>query len=159
MPVFLAQMNDLERNYPNTWNALNTGDFYHFVVQNSTTPFTALYTNQALEQEIKKKLKRHGGIVGISQNDEALDRLVTIAPTLCKLVNQFTSLYEPTQNERDKEHHHFGKKNTDKRVVKNAKERRNSIETHCNSNLFKASMPLKTIASSTIIPEELKRFP
>ena len=50
------------------------------------------------------------------------------------------------------------KKNTDKRVVKNAKERRNSIETHCNSNLFKASMPLKSIASSTIIPEDLKDF-
>ena len=54
-------------------NALNTGDF---VVQKSTTPFTALYTDQALEQEIKK-LKRHGGIVGISQNDEALGTLGT----------------------------------------------------------------------------------
>ena len=74
------------------------------------------------------------------------------------MVNQFTSLYEPSQNERDKEHHHFGK-NTDKRVVKNVKDLRNSIETHCKCNLFKTPMPLKTIASSTIIPEELKRFP
>ena len=56
MPVFLAQMNDLERNDPNTWNDLDTGDF---VVPKSITPFTALYTDQALEQEIKK-LKRHG---------------------------------------------------------------------------------------------------
>ena len=62
-------------------------------------------------------MKRHGGIVGTSQNDEALNKLVTIAPNLCKLVNQFTTLYEPTQNERDKEHHHFGK-TTDKRVGK-----------------------------------------
>ena len=48
MPVHLAQMNALEENYPETWEALKSGAF---VVAKSEAPFTNLLTDQALEQE------------------------------------------------------------------------------------------------------------
>ena len=51
------------------------------MVAKSDVPFTRLFTDQTLEQEIKM-LKRHGGIVGLSQDDTALDRLVTTTPHL-----------------------------------------------------------------------------
>ena len=50
MPVYLAQMNSLEEEDPETWNELKSGAF---VVARSNIPFTQLFTDQALEQEIK----------------------------------------------------------------------------------------------------------
>ena len=51
MPVHLAQMNALETEDPETWSALKSGGF---VVAKSEIPFTHMFTDQALEQEIKK---------------------------------------------------------------------------------------------------------
>ena len=59
MPVHLAQMNALETEDPETWSALKSGGF---VVAKSEIPFTHTFTDQALEQEIKK-LKGQGGMV------------------------------------------------------------------------------------------------
>ena len=78
MPVHLGQMNALQHEDPETWEALKSGDF---VVAKSEIPFTNLFTDQTLEQEIKK-LKRHGGIIGLSQEEDTLDRLVTTSPHL-----------------------------------------------------------------------------
>ena len=72
MPLHIAQMDELKQNDSTTWEALKSGDF---VVSKSGIPFTSLFTDQALEQEIKN-LKRHGGIIGISQREDALDRLM-----------------------------------------------------------------------------------
>ena len=42
----------------------------------SDVAFTRLFTDETLEL----MLKRHGGLVGLSQDDSALDRLVTTTP-------------------------------------------------------------------------------
>ena len=68
MPVHLLQMNPLEHEDSVTWEALKSGNF---VVANSEIHFTRLFTDQTLEQEIKV-LKRHGGMVGFSQDEAAL---------------------------------------------------------------------------------------
>ena len=82
MPVHLAEMNNLEQDDPVTWQTLISGEF---VVSKSEGPFTSLFTDQTLEQEIKK-LKQHGGMVGLSQDEAALDRLITITPHLANIV-------------------------------------------------------------------------
>lgn len=71
-------MNALDQNEPPTWEALKSSNF---VVAKSDIPFTNLFTDQTLEQEIKM-LKRHSGMVVFSQDEAALDRLVTITPHL-----------------------------------------------------------------------------
>ena len=88
MPVHLAQMNALEKEDPSTWHALKTD----FVVTKSEVPFTALFTDQALEQEIKD-LKRHGGIVGLSQDAAALDRPIITSSHLPHMVKQCLSAF------------------------------------------------------------------
>ena len=75
-------MNALENDYPVTWEALKSRDF---VVAKSDVAFTRLFTDQTLKQEIKM-LKCHGGIAGLSQEDSALDRLVTTTPHLSCIV-------------------------------------------------------------------------
>ena len=77
MPVHLAQMNALETEDPETWNALKSGGC---VVAKSEIPFTDMFTDQALEQEIK--LKGQGGMVGLNRDEGALDHLVTLGFTL-----------------------------------------------------------------------------
>ena len=62
-------MNALEEDDSETWDALKSGAF---VVEKSETPFTRLFADQALEQEIKK-LKGHAGMVGLSRDEAALD--------------------------------------------------------------------------------------
>ena len=76
--LHLAQMNTLENVDPVTWEALKSGDF---VVAKADVAFTRLFTDQTLRQEIKM-LKRHGGIVCLSQDDSALVRLDTTTPHL-----------------------------------------------------------------------------
>ena len=85
MPVHLAQMNALEHEDPMTWEALKSGDF---VVAKSEIPFTRMFTDQMLEQEIKV-LKRHGGMVRLKQDEAALDRLLITSPNLARISKAF----------------------------------------------------------------------
>ena len=89
MPVHLAQMNALETENPETWSELKSG---RFVVAKSEIPFTQLFTFKALEQEIIK-LMGQGGMVGLSRDEGALDRLVTTVPHLAALVDQYLNSF------------------------------------------------------------------
>ena len=73
MPIHLAQVNQLEHHV--TWKALQEGNF---CVKKSKSP---LFSDQALEQKIKE-LKGIGSIVGVTQDDILLDRLINTLPQL-----------------------------------------------------------------------------
>ena len=90
MPVHLAQMKALEKEDPLTWDALESGDFC--VRKSDNTPFTSLFVDHTLEQEIKK-LKGIGGITGLTQHDEILDRFLLTAPELSRFVEDFQDRY------------------------------------------------------------------
>jgi len=75
-------------------------------VAKSEIPFTRLFTNQALEQEIKK-LKGHGEMVGLSRDEAALDRLVIITPHLARLVNQFLSGFPKASRSSVRREHYY----------------------------------------------------
>ena len=101
MPVHLAQMNALETEDPETWNALKSGAF---VVAKSEIPFTHMFTDQALEQEIKK-LKEQGGMVGLSRDEGALDHLVTTVPHLAALVDQYLDRFPKNSRSSTRKEH------------------------------------------------------
>jgi len=84
MPVYLAQMNALEHEDLMTYEALKSEDF---VVTKSEIPFTRLFTDQTLEQEIKV-LKRPGGMFGLSQDEATLDYLLVTSLHLYRMVKQ-----------------------------------------------------------------------
>jgi len=94
MPVHLAKVNALEHEDPQTWDALKSDDF---VVAKSEVPFTQLFTDQALEQAVKG-LKCHGGIIGLSQHEAALERLVTIARHLSRIVKDYLTSFPRASN-------------------------------------------------------------
>ena len=85
VPVYLAQMLLLKSTDRETWNALEGGDF---MVTKSGIPFTYLFVDQTLEQLIRE-VKVAGGITGITQNVDALDKFFMIAPELVKHMKEF----------------------------------------------------------------------
>lgn len=153
MPVHLAQMNALEKDDPVTWQALKSGDF---VVAISKVPFTALFTDQALEQEIKD-FKRHGGIVGLSQDDTAFDRLVTTALRLINMVKQFLSDFPRFSQSSMRCEHYQLYGNMTVRIVTNTLKLLRSIEKHRASNPYADKIPLKNLGSSALVQENAKR--
>ena len=152
MPVHLAQMNALEEDDPETWNALKSGDF---VVARSEIPFSLLFTDQALEQEIKK-LKGHGGMVGLTRNEAALDRLVTTTPYLAALLNHYLNDFPKATGASVRKEHHQLSGDIAVRSKKNALKLRHLIELHCGDNPFKEKTQLKSLVSSAIVSNEAK---
>jgi hypothetical protein len=114
-----------------------------------------LFTDQTLEQEIKL-LKQHGGMVGLSTQENALERLIAITPHLKQLVMQFMEQFPGyEQTKRKKEHYQLtGSMST--RIQKNATSIRESIKLHADGNPFQNGCPLRNLASSALVPEDCK---
>ena len=152
MPVHLAQMHELKTTDPLTWEALKNGDF---VVAKSMKAFCNVFTDQGLEQEIKA-LKQHGAFPGITQDEAALDRFVTTAPHLYRLVQQFLAPFPSGGDDTQNAEHYQLSGDIGLRCSQNAIKLQDSITNHCQGNPYVVSTPLKSIVSSAVIPEKAK---
>lgn len=153
MPVHLAQMNQLEHDDPTTWKALKDGNF---CVKKSETPFTALFADQALEQKIKQ-LKGAGGIVGITQDEISLDRVINTLPHITSMVSDWLGGFPRYSHVASYSGEHYQLSGGIAiRSTRNALKLKESIELHCEGNPFIVGTPLKSIASSVLIPEAAK---
>eukprot|EP00794_Sanderia_malayensis_P013223 gene13223-14573_t len=137
MPVNLTQINALEKDDPETWNALKSCEFM-------------VAKDQALRQEIKK-LKVHGCVVGLSTDEGALDRLVTTIPYLADLVNQYLSTFPKASqaSERTEIYQLYGEIAVKSRA--NVIKLRDIIELHCGVNPLKKKTQLKSLVSSALV--------
>ena len=84
--IYLGEMCKLKREDPATCERLKKDP----VVSNSTEAFVNLFIDQALEQEIKE-IKRHGHLPGLTQDEEGMNRFITVAPYLTKIVEKYLS--------------------------------------------------------------------
>lgn len=96
-------MKTLKKEDSLTCDVLKNGDS---CVRKSDTPFTSLFADQTLEQEIKK-LKGIGGITGLAKHDEILDRLLLTARGSAQYIEDFQDHYTRTSGtkETSKNHH------------------------------------------------------
>ena len=78
LPVYLADMLQLEHDDPAIWKHFMEGNFS---VQKSKIPFTALGRDHAGEQQ-NKIMKIEGGLKGISKEENARVRHFLTAPVL-----------------------------------------------------------------------------
>ena len=138
MPVHLAQMKALEKEDPLTWDALESGDL---CLRKSDTLFTSLFVDQTLEQEIKK-LKGIGGITGLTQHDDILDRFLLTAPELSRFVEDFRDRYTRVGGciEPCKEHYQISGEIAI-RLATNALKLRDCIQLHCEGNPYIVGTP------------------
>ena len=76
----------------------------HFCVSKSLTDFTSIAPDHGIEQE-NRTLKVIGGILGITQNERALDKFFLIATGLSKTMHEFENEYG-LDSETNKIQHH-----------------------------------------------------
>lgn len=82
MPFYIASQYALQESDPDTWRALQEGDF---CVTKSDLPFVSLEVDHAGEQE-NKVLKVDGGITGIANNANTRNRYCITAPIISRMV-------------------------------------------------------------------------
>ena len=148
MTVHLGEMNELKWSDPATWERLKQS----FVVTKSTLAFCNLFTDQGLEQEIKK-LKRYGNLPGITQDEEAVDRFLMISPQLAKYVESFLGDFPKTSDSDQSPVYHQLQGNMGLRCAMNSVRIRDIIVSYCQGNPFIMNTPLKNITSGVIIPK------
>ena len=127
-PVYLAQMYKLERSNETIWNFYAEGNFS---VNKSTTPFTTLGADHALEQA-NRTLKVHGGIKGIANNQSSLDQYFIIAPEVSNIIEEFRLFFGIVDSSEQEEHYQLkGGKNV--RITDNVNKVLDIFEHH-NTN-------------------------
>ena len=152
IPVNIAEMKQLETTDPDTWNSLKETDFS---VAKTGIPFSNLFVDQALEQQIRE-LKVVGGITGLTQNEAALERFMMIAPEVTRLVNEFNQSYNTEVQEPSKKEHYQLSGSMSFRILTNAEKIRQSIVKHCEGNPFITDTGLTNIVSSMAVPDKDK---
>ena len=144
-------MKQLEISDRETWNNLASGET--FSVTKSEVPFCGLGVDQGLEQEIRA-LKVSGGVVGITQNESALNRYYLIAPELLQILKSLWSQFRINVN-KSKEHYQL-RGTMSKRVFNRSTKMKEAIEMHIG-NPFSNQSDLKeimNIANNTLMPRE-----
>ena len=149
--LHLAQMNELQTQSPETWKALKDGDF---CVKKSGTPFTNLFVDQTLEQEIRG-LKVVGGITGLTQDESALNRFLLATPELTRIVTELQHQYASAADTAPEEHYQLTG-TVAERIAINAEKIRSGIEEHCGGSPFVDQKPLVNLVSMMAIPDTVK---
>jgi hypothetical protein len=113
--IYLSTMEEIRQSEPKIWNEMLEGNL--FSVSKSGTAFSTIGPDHAHEQEIKI-IKGQGGVVGITQKEECLDRFFTIAPELTNICNKFENLFL-INDLINESHHDITGSSTQKRIEAN----------------------------------------
>ena len=70
MPIYLADMHKLEERHPNVFQEFSAGNHS---ISRSQQPLAQVWTDIALERTINLDSKSKGGIIGISQREDAVE--------------------------------------------------------------------------------------
>ena len=153
IPVYLAQMQEVKATDPKTWGGLKNGDF---MVSKSGIPFTNLFVDQALEQHIRE-LKIAGGVTGITQNEDALNRFFLIALELRSLIQQFEDSYFISgERETSKECYQLSG-SVAVRIFNNFAIIKQGIIKHCDGNPFLCKdSKLMNLVSNVLVQDNAK---
>ena len=144
-PVYIATMLELKKYDQSSWEYLSN----NFSINKSAVPFTAIGSDHALEQD-NRKMKVTGGIIGLTQNQSALNRYCLIAPILNSLSDEFVKLYNVNDNTK-KSHYQLHGTHL-KRLIENTNK---LLETMATFDVnFKATNFLHNVVSKAVISDE-----
>ena len=149
--LHLAQMADLEKSDPDIWHEFQRGNW---VVKKSASPFCALGSDEALEHQ-NRALKVTGGLVGITQNPNALARYFLSATHLNAICDETEAMTIGSLSTGDHKHHRSGASAVniqDKAISKLHEE----FERVGNPFLFHEE-ELVNISSKAVFSDEIKK--
>ena len=88
-PRYIADMHDLRTNHLETWKELEASNLS---VTRNDIPFVSIGADHACEH-LNKQMKVHYGLIGISNNANAIQRFFMAAPELSCLSREFKSQF------------------------------------------------------------------
>ena len=106
LPLYLSTMQNIKKTDPKLWKEFEDGKF---CVSKSNVKFTSIGSDHGVEQE-NKRLKVSGGIVGITQQEQALQRFFLAAPVLSALSKDFELKFTEYRDISSKHHDLYGNK-------------------------------------------------
>ena len=139
-------MQDIKENHANLWNEFEMGNF---CITKSNVNFTSIGPDRAIEHENRKM--KVAGIVGITQNGKALQRLFLAAPHLSAIANDFKTKFGLNKNGNMNRHHELGGSKC-KRIGKNVALLCNVITEHEDPFVSNEDC-LFNVFTHTVIPE------
>ena len=95
-------------------------------------------------------------MVGLSQDDAALDRLVITTRHLTHLVQEFLKGFPKASKSSERSEHYQLSGAVAVRTRENAGKLRHCIELHCEGNPFTVKTPLKNLVSSALVKQNAK---
>ena len=101
-------------------------------------------------------MKRHGGMVGLIQDEAALDRLVTTTPHVAHIVKHYLNSFPQSTKSSERSEHYQLSGNVAVRLSENALKLCQCIELHCARTPFTEMSPLKSLLSSALVTEKAK---
>ena len=90
---------ELQTNDRKTWDYLEQS----FSISKSKIPFTSIGSDHAMEQETKRM--KISGVIGLTQNANALNRFCLTAPLLNNILEPFYNLYDVTNSSKRQYHY------------------------------------------------------
>ena len=101
LPVHIKDMIELEEKHPDVYRQFTQGDF---VVRKTQHVFSAIALDHAHEQS-NDDLKDDGGVVGLTENPEALSKQVAAAPEIIRMLHEFESDVKTNKVSENTRHH------------------------------------------------------
>ena len=100
LPVHIADMINLSSTHPEVYNEFKKGNF---AVQKTSKAFSAMSVDQCHEQ-MNKDIKGDGGAVGLTENQQALERWLLAGPEISRLVIEFENSFQIIKPNSNKHH-------------------------------------------------------
>ena len=147
IPIYLAEMCSLEESEPEIWQYLDAGNFS---IQKTKVPFTAIGADHALEQE-NRSMKVSGGIVGIGNNQAALDQYFLIAPHLKRIIQSFYNHLKISKDLKNRQHYQLTD-STNHRMFTNVVEIKKILISHDVN--FEESTSLCNLTTKSVMPAD-----
>ncbi len=101
LPVHLHDMANLATDHPDIHREFIDG---HFAVQKSTHVFSAMAIDQCHEQ-VNELIKGDGGAVGLTENQQALERWMVAGPEIARVVVEFEESNHTSNRQQSNKHH------------------------------------------------------
>ena len=148
MPFYIRSQYALQYSDPETWHALEAGDF---CVTKSDIPFVSLGVDHAGEQE-NKVLKSDGGLIGIANNANARERYCITAPIISRMVTELNEHMSSASNPQ-KTHHQLIPSER-KKQAERVEKIKSAIKSHTNPFGMIQDPSLSNLVTNKVVAPE-----
>ena len=158
LPIYLADMHQLSTTHPEVHAEFLIGNHS---VSRSNQPFSQVWTDMALEQSVNLDSKKRGGIIGITQKAEALDRWFLTIHERAAITTATKHMCGLQENEKVGTHKDLGAQRL-KRDEADVHKLLSVFTSELMTNPFSPSdnddnvcLPLVNIATGVVVPDEM----